>query len=390
MMISFAELPGIHLFLPGLLFLILCWQLYYYLRYYMQPLYRINAEKNHRIHYDTSQPPVSVIIYANNESEFLAANLPAFLEQDYPEFEVIVVNDGSSDESEKVLSDFEKRYSNLYHTFLSEGARNLSRRKLSLTIGIKAARYDIVLLTNANCRPASKEWISNMARNFTEKTQVVMGYTRFENRKGFGERFIAFDLLLRSLRIFGYALASKPYIGDGTNLAYRKSLFFENKGFARYMHLHVGDDDLFINQVATSRNTKVELSEQATIIANYDRNLEGWRYLKRNRAFTSSFYRSWAKWVFGAESFTRYLFYIVAIASIFILHSNYVALAAIGGIWLLKFILQGIFWYQSGKQLNTCRFIFCIPFFELTTPIVNRLFKISSFLHRKQNYTWKI
>lgn len=390
MMIPFAELPGVSIFLPGLLFFILCWQLYYYLRYYMQPLYRIHAEKNHRIHYDTTQPPVSVIVYANNESELLAANLPAFLEQNYPEFEVIVVNDGSSDESEEVLSDFEKRYSNLYHTFLAEGARNLSRRKLSLTLGIKAARYDIVLLTNANCRPASSDWIKNMARNFTDKTQLVMGYTRFEKRKGLGERFIAFDLLLRSLRIFGYALASKPYTGDGTNLAYRKSLFFEHKGFARYMHLHVGDDDLFINQVATRRNTKVELSEQATIIADYEHNGEGWRYLKRNNAFTASFYHSWAKWVFGTETSTRYLFYITAIGGAVILRSNHTALGIIGILLIIKLVLQGVFWYQAGKQLNTRRFIFCIPFFELTIPIVNLLFRISSFLHRKQNYTWKI
>lgn len=389
-MILLTGLPVWQIVLPGILFLILCLQLYYYLRYYMQPLYRMNAEKKHQIHYNQTKPGVSVIIYANNDSEQLSANLPAFLEQDYPEYEVIVVNDGSSDETEEVLTDFENRYSHLYHTFLAEGARNLSRRKLSLTLGIKAARYDIVLLSNANCRPASAEWISSMGRNFTEKTQLVLGYTRLEKKTGFGERFIAFDLLLRSLRILGYALARKPYIGEGTNLAYRKSLFFENKGFAKYMHLHLGDDDLFINQVATSRNTKVEISEKAAMIANYQHNGEGWSFLKRSNAFTANFYKSWAKQTFAIESCTRYLFYATAITGGWLFRTQPIILGILAAMVMIKWILQSVFWFQAGKKLGTRRFIFCVPLFEVLDPLVNIFFKVSSYFHRKRNYTWRM
>lgn len=390
MTIPFAESPITPYALPGILFLILCFQLYYYLRYYMQPLYRIRAEKKHQIHYTQNKPGVSVIIYANNDSEQLAANLPAFLEQEYPEFEVIVVNDGSADESEEVLTDFENRYSNLYHTFLAEGARNLSRRKLSLTLGIKAARYDIVLLSNANCRPATNQWINTIARNFTDKTQLVLGYTRFEKKKGVGERFIAFDLLLRSLRFLGYALARKPYMGEGSNLAYRKSLFFEHKGFAKYMHLHLGDDDLFVNQVATTRNTKIELSNEATMVAHYQNNREGWSFLKRANAFTAGFYHSWAKTTFAIESTLRYLFYITALGGGWILRTHPVALASIGGIIMLKWILMAIFWYQTGKKLGTRHFLCCVPLFELLTPIVNLFLRVSAYTHRKRNYTWRM
>ncbi|MEG1585853.1 MAG: glycosyltransferase [Bacteroidales bacterium] len=390
MMISLSELSTIQFILPGALLLLLCIQLFYYLYFYIQPLYRINAEKKQKIHYNTTQPGVSVVIYANNDSEQLAANLPSFLEQNYPDYEVIVVNDGSSDESEEVLSAFENKYTHLYHTFLAEGARNLSRKKLSLTLGIKAARHEIILLTNANCRPASENWIHSMSRNFTDKTDIVLGYTRFEQKKGFGERFIAFDLLLHALRYLGYALSRKPYKGEGSNLAYRKSLFFEHKGFAKYMHLHLGDDDLFINQVATRRNTKVELSEAATMISYFKNNKEGWRFFKRNSTFTASFYKTPAKMIYGAETCSRYLFYITATASIILFRGHLLPLAITSAIILAKWILQGIFWYQAGKKLGTRKPVVCVPVFELIDPVMNLFFKISSYFHRKRNYTWRL
>lgn len=389
-MVSLSELSTIQLIYPGTLLLLFLLQLFYYLRYYMQPLYRIQAEKKQRVHFNNSQPGISVIIYANNDSEQLAANLPFFLEQEYPEYEVIVVNDGSSDESEEVLSSFENKYRHLYHTFLSEGARNLSRRKLSLTLGIKAARHEIVLLTNANCRPASNQWIQTIARNFTDKTDLVLGYTRFDQKKGFGERFIAFDLLLRSVRFLGYALACKPYMGEGTNLAYRKSVFFEHKGFAKYMHLHLGDDDLFVNQVATRRNTKVELAEDACMIAHFKNNKEGWSFLKRSSAFTASFSRSAAKLIFGSESLSRYLFYTTAAAGLYFNRNHSAILIVILSIVMMKWILQAIYWHQAGKKLGTRRFLLSVPLFELTDPIVNLFFKLSSYFHRKRNYTWRL
>ncbi|MGL4293778.1 MAG: glycosyltransferase [Bacteroidales bacterium] len=356
----------------------------------MQPLYRIKAEERHQIHYNQTQPGVSVVIYANNDSEQLQANLSAFLEQDYPDYEVIVVNDGSSDESEQVLSDFEKKHSHLYHTFLSEEARNLSRKKLSLTLGIKASRNEIILLANANCRPASSEWIKNMVRNFTDKTDVVLGYTRFEYKKGFGERYIAFDLLLRSIRFLGYALVGKPYLGEGSNMGYRKSVFFRHKGFAKYMHLHIGDDELFVNQIAKKYNTKVELSEKASMIAHYEKNSEGWCYLKRNTAFTASFYRSASKWIFGFESMSRYLFIGFALTGILAFHRNPVLLVSICSLIVIRWILLGLFWYQTGKKTGTRRFLLCVPVFELIDPLTNLFFKASSFFTRKRNYTWRL
>lgn len=373
-----------------ILILVFLIQLSYYLFFYRRPLAQINKEKKGKISFSDSEPGISVIIYANNDSEQLNKHLGAFLDQDYPKFEVIVVNDGSTDETEDVLSIYEGKYDNLYHTFLADGARNLSRRKLSLTLGIKAAKYDIVALSNANCSPQSNQWLRLIARNFTEKTDIVLGYTSFEKRKGIGERFVAFDLLLRSIRIFGYTIAVKPFIGEGTNLAYRKVRFFEKKGFSKFMHLQMGDDDLFINQIATESNTRVELSEGAFMNASFDSNKAGWRQLKRNGAFTSQFYNSASKLFFGFESTTRYLFYIIAVLILLAGTSNIALASATAALVVIRCLLLSLFWFITGKKMNTRRFFFTAPIFDLFTPISNLFFKIENFFNKKRNYTWRL
>ena len=393
MTINILPTPELTYIILGLLTLAAAVQLIFYLAYYMHPLRHMRAEQEGRVHRSDARPPVSVIVYANNESESLRRNLDAFLTQEYPEFEVIVVNDGSSDESEQVLSDFQERYANLYHTFVAEGARNLSRRKLALTLGIKAAKHDVVLLTNANCHPASPRWIETVARNFTDKTQLVVGHTRFERQSGPGQRFIAFDLLLRSLRIYGYTLSHTPYVADGSNLAYRKSLFFENKGFAKYMHLHIGDDDLFVNQVATRRNTKLELAPESHMIATYERNAEGWRYLKRCSAFTASFVRSGAKWLFPVETWSRYLFYaasLLLVALALVPPINVALLATAITAIVVRLVLTALFWSVASRRLASRRLTLSPWLYELLTPVADLLFHASSRFNRKRNFTWKM
>lgn len=371
----------------------LCCQLYFYLRFYLQPLRHIRAERDGTVHHAATQPPVSVIVYANNESESLAANLESLLEQDYPEYEVVVVNDGSADESEKVLADYQKRYPHLYHTFVAEGARNLSRRKLALTIGIKAAKHDILLLTNANCRPTSNRWVACMARNFTDKTQLVIGHTRFEKQNGAGQHFIAYDRLMRALRVFGFTLVCRPFTAEGSNLAYRKSLFFDNKGFAKYMHLHLGDDDLFVNQVAERRNTKVELDPESHMTARYESNGEGWRYLKQSAAFTSGFMRSGAKWLFPIETWSRYLFWVGTVAGIaasLVPQVQVGMLAAFAGAVVVRLGLLTLFWLKASQALASRRLLTSPWLSELLAPIVDCAFKLTSRYHRNRNFTWKL
>ena len=236
----------------GGLFLI---QIIYYLCLYNRIHARSRAVKQGDTHFTQELPPISVIICAREESENLRRNLGAVLEQDYPLFEVIVINDGNTDESEDYLTILEEKYPHLYHSFVPDSSRYISRKKLAVTLGIKASKYEWLVFTNANCMPQSNQWLRLMARNFTSRTQVVLGYSGYERGKGWLHKRVAFDNLFTSMRYLGFALAGSPYMGIGRNLAYRKELFYQQKGFSAHLNLQRGDDDLFINHVATPENT---------------------------------------------------------------------------------------------------------------------------------------
>lgn len=209
--------------------------------------------------------PLSVVLVAHDEVELLRENLPLILEQDYPDFEVIVVNDTGSDEVEEVLGALHDRYPRLYHTFVpAEGCR-VSRRKLALTIGIKAARHDCLVLTGCDCRPSGPRWLRQMAAGFSGGREMVFGYSRYRLGRSRHERRVRQVHFLTQLRYLASALEGKPYMAYGQNLGYRKSLFFRHKGFAGLFGLEGGEDTLFVNRAATGENTAVVLSPESAV-----------------------------------------------------------------------------------------------------------------------------
>src|ERR1035437_3219178 len=294
----------------GLLLFAFIHQLYFYFRYLNGVLHLRTKIKKNKIPFITEQPPVSVIICAKDESDNLRKFLPFILQQDYPDFEVIVINDGSTDDTEHLLNDLCVEYPNLRTTFVPVGANNLSTKKLGLTLGIKAAQYDLLLFTDADCMPEDKYWIDRMLRNFTPETEFVLGYGAYFQRKGFLNRLITFDTLFIGLQYMGMAIAGKPYMGVGRNLAYRKETFFAQKGFASSLHLISGDDDLMVNKASNSQNTRVEISPDSITWSEPNTTFQGWLFQKARHLSASSFYKDSSKFRLGVEPTTRGLFYL--------------------------------------------------------------------------------
>ena len=202
-------------------------QIFYYLYFYLRvATYRQKADK-------PLTPPVSVIIAARNEYDNLAANLPSILEQDYPDFEVVVVNDGSWDETELLLEEFQKRYSNLKVVKRPANEYYDAGKKLAITLGIKGAKHERLLFTDADCRPVSRKWIQAMVAQ-AEGDKLVLGYSPYEKRKGLLNRVIRSDAYLTAMNYMSFSLAGFPYMGVGRNLSYTKSTFFEVGGFRRH------------------------------------------------------------------------------------------------------------------------------------------------------------
>ena len=226
-------------------------QLYYYLFIYLKLAIYKEQKK-------IFTKAVSVVVCGYNEEKHWQTLVAKLLLQDYPSFEIVLVNDQSTDNTKFVFKQWEN-HPKIKLVNIGEDIKKGLGKKFALTLGIKAAKYDYLLLTDADCYPRDKDWISSMAQHFSNKT-IVLGYGAYEKRKGLLNKLVRFDTFQVAMQYFSYALIGKTYMGVGRNLAYKKSLFFDNKGFATHLHLPSGDDDLFIKEVASASNTAVSFA----------------------------------------------------------------------------------------------------------------------------------
>lgn len=361
-------------------------QLIYYFGLYNRIHIRNKMVGKEEVHFTRELAPLSVIICARNEADNLRKILPAILEQDYPQFEVIVINDASSDETEDLLGAMEEKYPHLYHSFTPESARYISHKKLALTLGIKASKHDWLVFTETSCMPASNQWLKLMARNFTSQTQIVLGYSGYDRVKGWLHKRIAFDTLFQSLRYLGFALAGKPYMGIGRNMAYRKELFFKQKGFSSYLNLQRGEDDLFINQIANGLNTRVETDFNATMRMQPVDRYKDWKEEKVSYMATGRFYHGIQRYWLGLETLSRLLFYAACIAGIAfgIFNSHWLVAGIALFLWLLRYTVQAMVINQTSKEMGGNRkYYFSLPIFDILQPIQSLNFKLCRVFRRK-------
>ena len=282
-------------------------QLAYYLLIYIKlPLYKVPQVTR-------SNEGISVIVCAKNEEKNLKRFLPLILEQDHPNFEVVVVNDSSSDQTEDVLIQLSARHKQLRYTSIPVNDKLMRGKKLALTIGLKSARFDQVLLTDADCYPASNQWLNRMVAHMNDEKQIVLGYGGYERHRGVLNTLIRYETVFTAMQYFSFAIMGKPYMGVGRNLAYEKSLFFENKGFARHYHLPSGDDDLFVNENATGANTAVEFSKEAHTYSVPEHSFSAWIKQKKRHITAGGQYRRNSRIRLAVEWISRILLYCTLI-----------------------------------------------------------------------------
>ncbi len=239
------------------------------------------------------QHKVSVIICAHNEAENLRKNLPKILEQDYPEFEVIVVNDNSSDKTLDVLLDFKKKYPTLCIINRTYRKSHEVGKKFALAQGIETAQHELLLLTDADCQPSTNQWLAQMQSKIVPPIAIVLGYSpyfRYEE-DGFLNLFIRFETVYTAIQYFSFALWGKPYMGVGRNLMYKKTLYRKVNGFKSHEHVASGDDDLFINAIAHLNNTIINLDERTFVYSKPKRSWRSYFRQKSRHLTTSTSYR---------------------------------------------------------------------------------------------------
>lgn len=359
-------------------------QMFIYLYYYTGIVRHNKRLINNKIQVMEDQPPISVIICAKNESENLANFLPLVLEQDYPNYEVIVVNDGSTDESDLVLKNLKERYSHLYYTYVPEQTQIISRKKLALTIGIKAAKNEILLFTDADCRPQSTQWISAVAAQFTPTTDFVLGYGAYLPNKGFLSRMISYDTLFIAMQYLGFAFRDKPYMGVGRNLAYRKQVFFAHNGFAGTLHVASGDDDLFVNMAANKYNTRIIASANSCTCSIPKTSFADWYHQKERHLTTAPMYNSKSKTRVLLEPISRTLFYLTLLA--LIADMNIISLGVVGLFFLIRYLTQLLVINITASKLKERHFYGSILILDLFLPLITLFLLIFG---QKKSFAWK-
>ena len=362
--------------------------------FFIQSCYHLGLYRNLYLHsrkekQETDTPPLSVILVAKDAASDLQKNLPAILEQDYPDFEVIVIYDQSSDDDcEDVLKLLEDKYPHLHHSFIPDSARYISHKKLGITMGIKASHHEWLVFTEPNCRPSSNQWLRKMARNFTNGTDIVLGYSNYEKTKGWFNRKATFDTLLNAMRYLGKAVDGHPYTGCGRNLAYRKSLYYEQKGFTSHLNLQRGEDDLFINQVANGKNTRVEASPESIVRITAPHYQKDWYEDKLNYHLTSRLYKGFSRYLMGFETCTRLLFLLMVIVCIVygILTQSWIVLGTAIMLWLLRYLMQVMVFRKTSIALGERKFYSTLLMFDWMQPLWNFRLKLSQRFSRKDEF----
>ncbi len=335
----------------------------------------------------------AVIVYSNDEPTALEALLPELLGQDYPAcFEVIVVNEGDSPEVRDAVATLQIAHRNLYITNTPDGARNLSRKKLAITLGIKATRCPVVVLTTAGCRIGSDQWLRRIMRHFSPDSpvEVVLGYASaapYDDRS-FGSRARSFDYVAESAAWISPAISGHPWRGIEHNVAYRRELFFNNKGFSRHLNLRHGDDDIFISEIANAGNTAVELSPESIVEVPGANSHKAFKIRSARRRFTERFIRRRPRFI-GTVGFGAYLLApLPAAASASMSPLNWFGWTCAAAILILWYA-AGLVWMPAVKILNGRRLCLTVPFLALTRPLRLSWRYIRSTLSHGKRYTWE-
>jgi len=362
-------------------------QMVYYLYFFTSVLLRNRNIRKGKIILQKNQPPVSVIICARNEQENLKKFLPSVLEQNYPNFEVIVVNDDSLDNTEEVLSILSQKYSNLYYTTIPNKVKVLSPKKLAITVGVKAAKNELLVFTDADCRPQSSDWLALMVRNFSPKTEFVLGFGDYFREKTPINHLITFDTLFIAMQYLGFAYRGFPYMGIGRNMAYRKSTFFKMRGFAGHLHIVSGDDDLFVNSAANRENTHIECVKESKTLSVPKSSFSRWLSQKRRHLSVSPHYSAKSKRMLSWEVFSRGMFY--TFFTVLLLTKNWFFIIFALSLFLIRFITQLIIINLTAKHLGTRKFFLTIIFWEILLPLISLyLSTVDKFFYRKKRNYW--
>lgn len=347
--------------------------LYYALVYFKLGRYRQGARTE-----EEPLPPVSIVLCSQNQGEWLRTNLVYLLEQDYPDFEVVVVNYCSTDDSKFVLQVLSENYKQLKVVTMNQNVCGYRGKKYPLSIGIKSARHDLLLLADPDCLPRDLEkftWVRRMVAGYRHKNiDIVLGYAGIERRKSLFNWLQQYDNMDYSTEYLSAAIRHRPFTGNGRNLSYRRSFFMKNNGLIYSYNEPYGDDDMFVNQNARGHNVSVVLDPESFTMAVPRRNFREWHQLRKHRVTTHRYYSFGLKMRRVMRPLSVLLFYA---AAVLLLLSGLFPWEVLAGVVALKWAWQIVSVAQSSKRLQLPPVVHILsPVWEIYFLIANTILSI--------------
>jgi glycosyltransferase involved in cell wall biosynthesis len=296
---------------------------------------------------DAKNIPISVIVCAKNEEENVIKYIPLLAEQNYPDFEIVLIDDASSDNTLDIFEEFEKTYPNVHLVKVKNNEAFWGNKKYALTLGIKAAKKEYLLFTDADCYPTSKDWITAMSAQFSTEKTIILGYGGYEKiANSFLNKIVRFETLLTAVQYFSWAKIGHPYMGVGRNLAYKKEEFFNVNGFIDHIQIRSGDDDLFINQASNAENTTICYAPESFTYSAPKTTFKDWFAQKRRHVATAKHYKAFDKAQLGLFFFSQLLFLLVPVVLLAFQFQWILVLSLIGFRYLFTWIVLG---FAAGK-----------------------------------------
>ncbi|OFY04721.1 MAG: hypothetical protein A2W93_05085 [Bacteroidetes bacterium GWF2_43_63] len=332
---------------------------------------------------DKKLPPVSIVIAAKNEYLNIRENLPFLLNQDYPDFEILVVDDHSQDDTWDLLCAFKIHNPNLRTIRLTDSVVVCAGKKFPLSVGIKEANNSLLLLTDADCRPTGPYWIRKMVEQHNSGIEIVAGYGKYYRSKTLLNLLIRFDTMRIALQYFSAALSHFPYMGVGRNLSYKKELFINSNGFTNHYDLSSGDDDLFIAEHAKRNNTAICIDSDSYTWSEPKHGFSAWWHQKRRHLTTGNRYRFKHKVYLGLYQLNLLLFPALAAVLLAVQYQ----ILAVASIVLLKWITQWIIFSGATKKLKEKKLLLISPVLETIMAALNALIYLSNIIRKPG--TWK-
>lgn len=315
--------------------------------------------------YKTDQVPVSVIVFAKNSAAKLQENLPFILAQDYPVFEIVIINNDSIDDTLEVIDTFKKKHTQIKIVNVANNEAFWNNKKYSLTLGIKASKYDHLVFTDANSKPISEHWISEMSKNFTIKRTIFLGYEKYRNEKSFTNLLIRFENLIQAMKCFSFARYGSPFMAFGNNLAYKKSAFFKVNGYINHIKIRHGVEDLFIRDAATKKNSSFIVSEDSFIETDAPKSFNTWFQDLKIKNSLIKHYKFKHRFLLHFFTITKAIFYLLAIVLLFFYPWETIVLVMLT-YFLIQFLVIGL----SAKKLKETQLIFFLPLLEISLLLI--------------------